>query len=110
MSTPEAFTGRHCGDKQLLQLGDLPNYQTILAHGHAERGSKKTVDGRSCQQWTVQMPRGGGWGDIYTMCIDKNNLPLEVITAEGTTVAHASHWNEVIDLPQPPEVPASKSN
>jgi len=99
-----SFGPPQCGDQHLLELGTLPSSKIILMHGHAVRGSKKTIDGLTCRLWTVQMPAGDGWGDLYTMCVDDNNLPLEVVTTNGT-VAHASHWNEKIELPEPPEVP-----
>lgn len=96
-----------CGSQYLLELATGLNHQIIYMKGHGEGGTKKSVDGRSCREWTIQMPEGNGWGELYTMSIDENNLPLEVVTRGGATVAHASHWNERIELPQPPELTAS---
>ncbi len=105
MDTNDRFGGADCGSKHLLELGMLPNFETILARGNGKRGSKKTIDGKTCREWSIQMPEGNGWGEIYSMCVDENNLPLEVVTRNHVTVAHATHWNEKIELPQPPEVP-----
>lgn len=110
MDTHEKLGSPPCGTQYLLELSPMLNHQLIYLKGHGERGSKKTVDSKSCREWTIQMPEGNGWGELYTMCIDENNLPVEVVRRGGAIVAHASHWNEKVDLPQPPELPATSSN
>lgn len=104
-----------CGTKRLLELMDPDTepfftYEVILMRGKAERGGKKTVQGESCREWTVQLPHGGGWGEVYTVCIAESNLPLEVVTRGRKVVAHVSHWNEPIELPQAPEPPVGTTN
>ncbi len=110
MDTKGRFGGANCGSKRLLELPPMLNYQLIYARGNGKRGGKKTVDGKTCRLWTIEMPQGGGWTELYTMCIDENDLPLEVILPGGAVVAHASHWNDHIDLPQPPEPTVGTTN
>jgi hypothetical protein len=106
MNTPDRVGQPRCGAKEMLELGNLPPFKLVFIRGRAVRGDKKMIDGRSCRVWDVQMPEGNGWGDLYTMCVDdENNLPLEMITKTGDVIAHASKWNERIELPQPPDVP-----
>ncbi len=99
------FGAPSCDRRDLLDPVML-NYQMILAKGNGVRKSKKDVDGKSCRVWTIQMPEGGGWGDIYDMCIDGNNLPLEIVFRDNARVIHASQWNQKIDLPEPPQISA----
>lgn len=95
-------TASGCGQMHMLDLGQLPPMQMILAVGHAERKSKKSIDGQSCRVWTVQMPKGDGWGDIFDLCIGDDNLPLELIATDGSVIAHASHWNGSVAVAPPP--------
>ena len=104
MDTHSRTGAAPCGTAYLLELGMVPNMKLVLLHGNGKRGSEKTVDGKTCREWTIQMPKGDGWGDLYTMCVDERNLPLEVIGHDAGYVAHASHFNETITLPAPPEV------
>lgn len=110
MDTKGRFGGAGCGSKRMLEVPPMLNYEIILARGNGKRGGKKTVDGKTCRLWTIEMPQGGGWGELYTMCIDDDNLPLEVSTPNGAMIAHASHWNETIDLPHAPEPTVGNSN
>jgi hypothetical protein len=91
-----------CDRRDLLEP-IMVNYQMILAHGNGVRKGKKTVDGKKCRVWTIQMPAGDHWTDVYDMCIADDNLPLE-ITAGDARVIHASQWNQKIDLPKPPDI------
>ena len=94
-----------CGKKRLFELQGVPLYPVMMMTGHAVRGGKKTINGMECRVWTAQLPKGDGWGDVYDVCIDKKNFPLELVMKDGSLTARASHWDEPIQLPQPPDVP-----
>ncbi len=97
------FGAPPCDQRHLLEPLGMLNYEMILAHGNGVRKGKKTVDGQKCRVWAIQMPEGGGWGDLYDMCVAEDNLPLEIVFRGNARVIHASQWNQRIDVPQPPE-------
>ena len=106
--TGTGFGAPSCDRRDLLSLGMMP-YQMIRARGNGVRKGKKTIDGQKCRVWTIQMPEGGGWGNVYDMCVGDDNLPLEIVSRDNSRVIHASNWNQKIDLPEPPQVPAGDS-
>ncbi len=92
-----------CGEPRLLERGNLPPLRIILAIGHADRGAKATAEGVPCRMWTAQLPSGsGGWKAVYDICIDRNDLPLEIKARDGSVTVRANRWNEPVAVAVPP--------
>lgn len=94
-----------CGELKFLELPPLPSISMLLSYGHAERKGKSMVGNVPCRIWTIQVPAGDGWADLYDLCIDSSDFPLELKTKDGKIVAQAKHWNEALKI-DPPELRA----
>jgi hypothetical protein len=80
----------------------------LLANAEISRGAFVSTNAGNCQQWilSIKMPGGathghGADGLNYTVCIDRNHLPLAVIMGSGGMVTSYSDWNKPVEIDAP---------
>jgi hypothetical protein len=105
--TTNLSSNLNCADASgLLDFGSAPiNY--VRETGVITKGDKRLVDGVKCRDWKFSSQVPGRPVDRYTVCIDSDNLPREIRTADGEMVVAMSDFNSDItfiapELPPPP--------
>jgi|SRR4051812_43598042 hypothetical protein len=79
----------------------LGAFDAVIKVGKITKGTKRTVNGSECRQWTASVPAPGGQRDAFIICIGNDDLPLEVRLPDGSMVTTYSDWNQAIEIDAP---------
>jgi hypothetical protein len=86
----------------------LGTMDVVLQSGRIHRGDTRRVNGDLCRDWTASVPASTGWRDSFVVCIDEQDLPLEVAAPDRSLVITYSDWNKPILIETPPLAPPNR--
>ncbi|MGH9601940.1 MAG: hypothetical protein ACRD24_06075 [Terriglobales bacterium] len=81
-------------DSPLCGAGSSYAASTPSAFAKVTKGGTATVNGESCQEWTIESSLGSS-----TMCVGSDNLPRQ--TKRGDTTITYSNWNKPVTIEAP---------
>jgi len=94
-NTSECLWGAQGSDTMLAQM------DAVTRLGKIRKGDKREVNGFTCRDWIASEPAPTGWRDVFSVCVDSNDLPREVFTPDRREVIAYSDWNQPIKIDAP---------